>query len=333
MLTQLNFENFRGFKFLNLEGLQRVNLIVGKNNSGKTSLLEGITILLNPTTAGSDVHRYRSLEHDLEYRFNGGTYSRWLMKEGAQHDMAVLSGNWFGPGSKRHVGDKLGVNLKVASKQDSEILASELFLDNKPLSTPKETSRYPAINIAIVSSNARAPMELAESLAQAVVRKGGEEFIEKSLQKVDGRIRKIRTVAMQHQKEIKVIVEMELQNLVPLSQLGQGIYRLVEIFSEVIGTSASVVFIDEIENGIHHTCLIDLWKGIAEAARSANIQVFATTHSYECVQAAHEAFCESPSYDFSVIQLFREYLKDQQGRVLDRRLIEAAIAGEIDLRG
>lgn len=61
------------------------------------------------------------------------------------------------------------------------------------------------------------------------------------------------------------------------------------------------------------------------------IQIFATTHSWECLVAAHEAFARRSTYDLRVIQLYR--LADgTSGRVLDRTHIEAAIAGEIEVR-
>ena len=88
---------------------------------------------------------------------------------------------------------------------------------------------------------------------------------------------------------------------------------------------------DELENGIHHTCLTDVWNGIAEAAQLFNVQVFATTHSHECIEAAHAAFLSRPEYDFGIIQLFRE-AGEIQGRVLHQQHIAAAISGDIDLR-
>jgi predicted ATP-dependent endonuclease of OLD family len=56
-----------------------------------------------------------------------------------------------------------------------------------------------------------------------------------------------------------------------------------------------------------------VWQAIAQAARAADVQVFATTHSYECIQAAHHAFVEQPPYD---LRLFR----------LDRRGSEVVVA-------
>lgn len=41
-----------------------------------------------------------------------------------------------------------------------------------------------------------------------------------------------------------------------------------------------------------------VWQAIAEAARKLDTQIFATTHSWDCIKAAHEAFSKSPPYDF-----------------------------------
>src|SRR6266567_3199835 len=52
MLTSLHIKNFRGFKGLDLVSLKRVNLIVGKSNTGKTGFLEALALLLCEPPAG-----------------------------------------------------------------------------------------------------------------------------------------------------------------------------------------------------------------------------------------------------------------------------------------
>ena len=53
MFTTLKITDFRGFADLRLDGLRRVNLVVGRNNAGKTSLLEAIALVANPEQAAS----------------------------------------------------------------------------------------------------------------------------------------------------------------------------------------------------------------------------------------------------------------------------------------
>ncbi|MCX6022329.1 MAG: AAA family ATPase, partial [Chloroflexi bacterium] len=66
-----------------------------------------------------------------------------------------------------------------------------------------------------------------------------------------------------------------------------------------------IVLIDEIENGFHYSIMPKVWQAIASFSRQFNVQVFATTHSYECIQAAHEAFEADSVYDFRLHRLER----------------------------
>ena len=65
------------------------------------------------------------------------------------------------------------------------------------------------------------------------------------------------------------------------------------------------MLVDEIESGLHHSVLTKVWRAIGEAARRSDTQIFATTHSWECIRAAHEAFLESGTYDFRLHRLDR----------------------------
>ncbi len=51
-------------------------------------------------------------------------------------------------------------------------------------------------------------------------------------------------------------------------------------------TKAKILLIDEIENGLHHSVIEAVWRGIGALSRNHDIQVFVTTHSEECVNAA-----------------------------------------------
>jgi len=48
MYQSFRIKNFRGFRDLTLDSLERINLIAGKNNVGKTALLEAIFFALAP---------------------------------------------------------------------------------------------------------------------------------------------------------------------------------------------------------------------------------------------------------------------------------------------
>ena len=317
MLHSLKFTGFRGFEKLELEGLQRVNLIVGKNNSGKTSLLEGIACLLDIGSGANHIRRLRNLEATLVGIFEGHRYSRWMCHDGVSASRIRFQGTW---------NDEYIDFVLSQPSPDAESLM--------PAPEPDGVRRIPSLGVrsCLVPVQHKAPEELVLTVGKAVRRSQGEELIESIVKSIDPRFKKLRIDPGEKPGQNHVVADIGLRRLLPLSQVGQGTYRLVEILSEIIGSEAQVCFIDEVENGIHHSCLADIWRGIAEAAHRFQVQVFATTHSYECLEAAHEAFSARPRYDLGVIQLFRTS-KDVQGRVLGQEHIAAAMDGEIDLRG
>ena len=285
MLTSIELTGFRGFHQLKLEGLSRVNLIVGKNNSGKTSLLEGIC------------HVFENKKSD-SLRQNDSSPESWTTS--IESSRSKVLGMWSIEG------------------QAPQLIATGA------------TYGATICPISIISVYHRTAGDLVSRLGNALLVAGTEERLESLLREVDPRIKRLRIDPSVPGN--RIVLDVGMKKLVPLSQMGQGICRLIEIFAEIISDQPDICLIDEVENGIHHASLIDLWRGLAEAAERFGVQIFATTHSHECIEAAHEAFSERPSYDLSVIQLFRKTIS-VQGRVLDQAHIAAAMAGDIDLRG
>jgi hypothetical protein len=92
---------------------------------------------------------------------------------------------------------------------------------------------------------------------------------------------------------------------VPVPLMGEGIQRLLSILLAIASAPGGVVLVDEIENGLHYTVMTDVWRAINQAAERFDTQVFATTHSWECIRAAHDAFSAVDGYDLRLIRLDR----------------------------
>jgi predicted ATPase len=313
MLTQLEIKNFRGFSALDLKGLQRVNLVVGRNNCGKTSLLEAIALVAHRETFSRLPGLLRSTSGNADER-----YYKWLLKDAETPVPAIVSVK----------GVTRSRTIRLVPPGAESVPGEQTFVHGRDFVYCGQQSEVDA-NCSVVSVEHRSPEELVKLFAAAVKRKGGEEMIEALVRKVDDRIRKIRVAPFDDGNHI--MVDIGLSQMLPLSQVGQGINRILAVFSELVGQKPAVCLIDEIENGIHHSMLEEIWNGLAVAAESLDIQVFVTTHSHECIEAAHRAFSKRGKYDLSVIQLFR-IEAGIQGRVVDRDHIEAALAGDIDLR-
>ncbi|MDM8567379.1 AAA family ATPase, partial [Candidatus Halobeggiatoa sp. HSG11] len=84
------------------------------------------------------------------------------------------------------------------------------------------------------------------------------------------------------------VLKLKLKNkesLILLSSLGEGINRYIAILCAIWASKDGFLFIDEIENGIHYTNYKKLWKIIFQVSIDANCQIFATSHSKECIEA------------------------------------------------
>lgn len=319
MFQSLDIQNFRGFSKLALGDLGRVNLIVGKNNTGKTSLLEAITLLADPAQLGILPELFRSSSGSAVEMFY-----RWLPKDGSKDGETRLLATTAGAEPRNLLLEKTA-GKPAWPAEWPEGMSSTARGGIQPWIVKGATS----LNLRAVSVQHKAPDAMVDGFAEAVRSPRDEEQMESLLASVDPRIRTVRLDSVNSKPFI--VVDVGLGTRVPLSQAGQGIYRLVAIFSDLLGHKPKICCIDEIENGIHYSALPSVWRGIAEVAARLDIQVFATTHSWECLLAAHEVFASRDAYDLRVVQLYR-LGEAIEGRVLDRDHIEAAIAGEIELR-
>ena len=79
---------------------------------------------------------------------------------------------------------------------------------------------------------------------------------------------------------------------VPLRSLGDGAVRCFAVALALAKSADGFLLIDEAENGIHHSIQAKFWNMVLQTAERNNVQVIATTHSWDCVvgfaQAANE---------------------------------------------
>ena len=132
---------------------------------------------------------------------------------------------------------------------------------------------------------------------------GYSDRIVDCLKQVDSRIKRLITISAP--PTTMVYADVGLSRPVPMGFLGDGIGRLLSMTLAFHNTRNGAILIDEIENGIHHSRLEGVWKNLDWLSREFNVQVFATTHSYECIVAANNAFTELESGELHLHRLHR----------------------------
>ncbi len=157
-----------------------------------------------------------------------------------------------------------------------------------------------------LTTSTRSPREDAERFSN-LERVGRQNEVLETLCRLEPRLKRLTLLVVE--REPIIHGDIGMSELVPLPLMGEGMGRLLSIILAIANAKGGTILIDEIENGLHYSVLTDVWKAITDAARRADVQIFATTHSLECIRAAHEAFESSEKYDFRYHRL--ERIKDE----------------------
>ena len=303
MLTRMHLKNFKGFRDTEIPEFRKVNLIVGGQNVGKTSLLEAV-VFMGGTVLGTSApgSRYRLPNifrpggEKNNARFWRGIFGTIFEPSGVLVE-AMYNNNFLTQGGIDATYNS-SVNVEYFSKENSP----QLIKDNIRELVEKHNLVDIHIPIYPFSIFTKDVTEQVEMYGQLVTKKKKKKILE-LLKKIDSRVEGIDAVAPDGEH----LVYVELSNnseLLPLSQLGHGFTRLFELYTGLAVTDSKLALIDEIENGIHYSALPTVFQGIRELSESSGVQSIITTHSLECIQAAYEVFKDKPE-DFQIIRLER----------------------------
>ena len=308
MLKRLQIRNFRGFNAIKIDQLSGINLIVGKNNSGKTSLLEAIFLLSGAGNAQiaindnvirdlkpggvstgepfwkqlfSDLDMGRCIEIEADHTLHGQLTLEISLKR--QPTTEILLDRTNGT-SVTNLFDDRSLVFQYTSPSRKSVkshirMKGQGFEVNQPAINPP----FHAIMLLSRIGNIQ---EDAIRLGRLRQQKQGDMLL-KALQVVEP---KLQSIEDNSSSGIPLIWgDIGLSELVPLSVMGEGITQIARLVLAIASAPDGVVLVDEVENGIHHSVLPDVWRVIEEAAKQFRTQIFATTHSFECIEAAYQA--------------------------------------------
>lgn len=290
--SSLEVVRYRGICGLELKDLKRINLIVGVNNSGKTSLLEAIYLLSrqNDENALLDIIRWRA-------RFEEHPGNLWLVEQ--IPDDTRIEGH-FDKVSKNNA---TFLDIKRTTEPDEEIWDHSTFLAKLILNSSyggqnQHTNAVFYSNLPrrvnysgrhwLCRSAFTSPFWISRTEALAEANKAAFEVSAKTkvikFMKVhiDEKIKNIELV----DKFNRFFVHHSAFNRSPdLSAFGDGMRRIFEICLLFAAVQGGVLLIDEFENAIHRDLLIPFTQLVQELAKDLNVQVFLTTHSKEALDA------------------------------------------------
>ncbi len=323
MYKSFRVKNFRCFKDLQINDLGRVNLIAGKNNTGKTALMEAMYLFTKPLTPQVLFHLNHVRGLDVPNDNLPSYWQQFFFRMDSSKCITIAADN-----TRRASGTRLSIKEREFTKDVLDLLMVQFTRQSRAVPMGEILSAIANTDLLLELSYTwdQAPDTYKIIFSPMLLSESAKELEEKS-QFVPTRWHPNSSATASLFSELEIegqtsrlpdalkIFESDLTDLnllstygqitiwarvgrisLPLNLMGEGINKFLHNMMTML-SGLDYIFIDEIENGIHHSVQCKVWKAIGKLARDLDIQVFATTHSYEMIRAAYEAFSEDDKLD------------------------------------
>ena len=321
MYSSVRISGYRGLDAFKIDGLGRINLLVGTNNSGKTSILECIELLRSAGSAyvlttilgRRGEWGYRSDEErrdylDISHMFANHELSGKIVIEGdcidaanrsvwnnrVTVDVTNLHDGQLDFGERDPLEQDTRLALRVSGSRTADDfqarLTSEGFL---PWSLPRralslrDTSSQ---SVQFIRTNGMTAVDIVR-LFDDVVLTEREDHVTEALRIIDQSIERIASLGIERRpilREAPGGVVLKLHGVpyrVPIGSAGDGMWRMLGLALALSNAKGGVLLVDEIDTGLHYSVMESMWRMVSERAAALDVQVFATTHSRDCFES------------------------------------------------
>ena len=282
---------YRGIDGLVLDNPGKVNLIVGVNNAGKTSLLEAIHLLAhqNDEQALLDIIRWRGrVERDPDplwlveqlppFIHLSGSFDQ-IVDDGTSLKTRVLSDPGNDIGDQTDFLARLVIESDYGGRTQSTDVA---FFGDDRRRTSFEGQHWLCRSAFTSPFWSNRPEILAHSNKESLEVGTKQQIIDFIKEHIDSRLRNIELADRFNRF---LVSHQDFTRAPDLASFGEGVRRVFEIGLLFAGVRGGVLLIDEFENAIHTELLVPFTRIVQQLAVALNVQVFLTTHSKEAIDA------------------------------------------------
>jgi len=342
MLNSLYIKNYRNLKELTINSLGKVNLIIGKNNTGKSTLLEAVAIYASQGHFSLIKQFLKDRGEFLDYGYSQSMEARIKTLSSLFRDRkvsfdfpdAILIGSRKEKLQEQKLPTEDTVSLRLVKYKD-EIIKKEGSITTKRqfFQNDAETINDYRIGFEVKSGqDYLLPLEdnigtillkLQNNIQIIKARNIGkdtngtlfdnialtdkEQYVIDALKIIEPLTERIAFVEEAPKERSAVIKLSDSQRVLPLQSMGDGINRILAIILALVNAENGYLLIDEFENGLHHSVQEKLWTIIFKLSKELNVQVFATTHSEDCIKGFESVLNNSNSLsDGKLIRLDNE---------------------------
>lgn len=331
-LKSISIANFRAFRSLHIEKVADVNLIVGKNNVGKTCLLEALwlyasfgspEVIRQILTARGEMVSNRvvidgSKQVPLEavrFLFHGRNELQHLIPQIIEINDMTIYIRYTRGGLPNAVWGQMSIHeyaRKIVDADNGENLSGAPVLVvlkedqarwiDKVMKEPVPSNAI-VIPVQFIPGNGlddEAVNTLWHDLYLTVL----QDDVEAALRLMEPGIQNVGLINVPGtNKQVPQVRMKNLEERLLLSSLGDGMNRLFGLALALVNARDGFLLVDEIGNGIHYSVQPALWDFLFTVSRRLNVQVFATTHSWDVIEAFQQVAAAQKDSEGMLISL------------------------------
>ncbi|CAB5494567.1 AAA family ATPase [Bathymodiolus thermophilus thioautotrophic gill symbiont] len=285
-IKKINIKRFKHFDNFAVEGLARVNLVTGKNNVGKTAFLEAV----HTNTSALTLFFFHSCLFGIKFRREN--LNILIDKDKVDNHSYLEQNNGFNVVSDIHKTTAFSINEDSGVKQYIFDFNGQRTIVNSndfSFSDERLENNFFVDNFGVANSEIIHAFSKMQELDQ-------EQLLIQELTKFDSNITDFKIINGKPKCKIN-------NAYLELTELGDGTQHLISIITLLFQCKEGYLFIDEMDNGIHYQQLDNVWQIILNISKKLKVQVFATTHSKECLESYARAAEQLQDKDIALIEL------------------------------
>lgn len=364
MIHSLKIENFRSLENFQVTKLGRVNLIVGKNNSGKSSVLEALRIyagnanheLLESIAQGHDEKCF--LDNEESDAFNKALPFEDLFtgRKFNEDNRSIVIGEL--DNSSKHLEikpvfliEKKEIILTAETGEESvrirripaernaildnsEVVGEALLISKEHklllIDFDRDRSRFrptvfdiKKLACSLIPTQFISMNDLAKEW-DVIALTEGEVIVKNALRIILPEVEDLTFVVdkinnLRNSREVRRLAKVKISGLaypIPLASLGDGMLRILQLVLKLFSAKGGFLLIDEFENGLHYSVQEKVWRLLFELSEKLDIQIFATTHSWDCIESFAKVAMDKKDIDSVLFRVGKSVRTSDKGRVI-----------------
>lgn len=343
MFKKIEIKRFRGIKDAVIGDFKRVNLFFGRNNCGKSSLLDALflaTGLSNPllpinvnVMRGYNKTRLKDLKLNF-YNLDSAQPIHICVenKEKRNIEISLFENN------KRDVSFDTNTidihsnviegeyGLKFNFEINDESFESELRFDLSTTTNTIDFSKKYVESLRCIYLTPKYDFNTSIQGLENILKNKDEDFIIEGLRFIEPRVKDFIFT------EEGIFVDIGIEKRIPINMMGDGVRKIVSLLTVIYDCRDGIVLIDEISNGFHYSVMSNLWNVIIKAAIKNNTQLFITTHDYDSIKGLRDTALNIYDENVATFKLLRT--SDDELKALHYSLesVDYSINQEIEIR-